>query len=94
MLSRVADLKVNDEGRDRIATTDEDRAETLSKIFAEVFSKAPAGELPLVRTSEYDETLEDIHITKEVVIQKLNELKTDKSPDPDDINPRILKTQE
>lgn len=88
-VTRVADLKFEGEGN-RLATSDEERAEVLSTFFTKVFTIEPVGELPSVSESNIQVPLEDIRITEDV-LKKLEQLKVDKSPGPDNVNARILK---
>ena len=74
-----------------IASSDNDKAEVLSEFFAEVFTREPDGDMPTVQESQYDNPLQDFNITKEMVLQKLDKLKVDKSPGPDGITARVLR---
>ena len=74
------------------ATTDQEKAEVLLKYFSSVFTTEPDGDtMPDFDEREYEEILENININYDVVLEKLKKLKTNKSPGPDKIHPRVLK---
>ena len=72
--------------------SENEQAETLSDLFESVFIKEPDGEVPTSSEKQVKTPpLEDINITKEMVMKKLKKFNVSKSQDPDEIGPRILK---
>ena len=74
-------------------TTDNDKQKVkiFSKFFGDVQTREPDGELPEFETRRIDHPMPDLHISKEIVLSLLNNLKVDKSPGPDNFSPRLLK---
>ena len=89
MKSHIGDL-YQDPEKIRRATTNKEKAHILSEQFASVFIEEPGGESPLA-TPRYVSRLNNISITKDKIMKVLQKLKTNKSPGPDDIHPRIIK---
>ena len=83
----IADLQTP-EG---LAITDDTKACTLSKLFSSVYTEEDNDDIPTLKHREYDHDLAGIHITEADVLTKLNKLKIDKSPGPDNLHPRLLK---
>ena len=73
-----------------MTTCDSEKAEVLGRYFSDVFVKEPdwSWDLPVVKDLGYQL---EINITKELIEEKLSELKINKSPDLDSIHPRVLK---
>lgn len=71
-----------------MATEDGDKAEVLNTFFSSVFVRTE--DLGEEFTYDGDNSLEDISVTPEDVLRALNKLKSDKSPGPDAIHPKIL----
>ena len=46
--------------------------------------------MPPFEEREYEKAIEDIDITRDMVLEKLKKLKVNKSPGPDKIHPRFL----
>uniref|UniRef100_A0A4W3J856 Reverse transcriptase domain-containing protein n=1 Tax=Callorhinchus milii TaxID=7868 RepID=A0A4W3J856_CALMI len=72
---------------------DKDMTESLNKYFSTVFTIEDTGNIPKIEDQEdnVSEQLREINISKEMVLDKLSGLKTDKSPGPDGLHPRVLK---
>eukprot|EP00061_Rhincodon_typus_P012566 g38384.t1 len=71
----------------------EEIAEALNRYFVSVFTVEDMNNMPVIDDKE-TKAGEDLHmviIMKEVVLDKLMELKLDKSPGPDGMHPRVLK---
>ena len=67
------------------------KAELLGNFFSSVFVKEPSWTWDL--NVEDKPTITEhlsIEITKEVILQKINELNTNKSPGPDNMHPRVV----
>jgi hypothetical protein len=80
-----------DERGERTLTSDKEKVEAFGKFFGEVLTTEndePDGSMV---QNPAETRLCDIQITKEAVLKKLKNLKTDKSPGPDQIYPKILK---
>ena len=73
-----------------MTTCDSEKAQVLGKYFADVFVKEPdwSWDPPVKRNLAYQL---DINITKELIEEKLSELKINKSPDLDSVHARVLK---
>ena len=70
--------------------SDKQKAEVLNNFFASVFTEE--GDMNVEMDDKMvNHTLKKLEITQSMVINKLKELKTCKSPGPDYIHPRILK---
>ena len=71
---------------------DREAAEVLNKHFFKTFTKEDTTNIPHITPKNLTtETLTTFEITEELVKKCLLQLKTDKSPGNDGINPRILK---
>ena len=67
-------------------------AEELNVYFASVFTKEDMNNVPeVLRETSFSEELKEISISREMVLEKLMGLKVDKSPDPDNLHPMVLK---
>ena len=73
------------------AKTDPEKAELLLDYFSSVFTTEPDSDsMPPFEEREYEKAIEDIDITRDMVLDKLKKLKVNKSPGPDKIHPRVL----
>ena len=90
--SAIPDLIINDDGDQPIyATTDESKSEVLLNYFSSVFTIEPDNdEMPFFEKREYLAELDNIIITEKQISDKLKKIKTNKSPGPDAIHPRVL----
>ena len=76
---------------DNFTKNDVEKAETFSKQFSSVFTTEPdSEEMPYFEEKIYDEALSNIEITNTMVKEKLEKIKVNKSPGPDNIHPRAL----
>ena len=66
-----------------------EKTEVLSKFFSSVFISEPNGEIPIISINCTNK-FHNINITEEMVLNKLQNLNTSKSPGPDAIHPRVL----
>jgi len=69
------------------AMTKQTRRKRKSNFSSSVFIK----DVPKLENKVVDSQLEDIKLSKKNIVNKLMELKIDKSPSPDAIDPRLLK---
>ena len=69
----------------------QEKTETFLRHFSSVFTIEPTDEMPNFEKRLYTDELNDIKITDNIVITKLNKLKTNKSPGPDKLHPRVLR---
>ena len=78
--------------KSRKATTDIDKAETLSKYFQSVFVKEDCSSMPssskILGSKNY---VRRLVVSEAVVFKKLTELNVNKSVGPDGVHPRVLK---
>ena len=90
--SGIDDLEMYDEdGKfDRLTVNDQEKAEALSEFFSSVFTTENDEEVPQLPKMTA-KVLNEVDITEEVVLKKLNALKISKSPGPDGIHPRVLR---
>ena len=72
------------------ATTDKVKADYLNNFFSSVFTEEPAGQLPQF-PSRTPVTLSNIPLTPDRIKKKLQTIKTESSPGPDKVHPRLLK---
>ncbi|KAH3694002.1 hypothetical protein DPMN_081441 [Dreissena polymorpha] len=87
--STISDL-YKDDKKESLTETDYEKANVLGEFFSSVFTQEPNDKLPDIQLK--DCPIEDeIDITVELVKKKLDELVINKSPEPDQISPRILK---
>ena len=72
---------------------DKEKAEVLDNLFSSVFTKENKNNIPNTIPGEKSENtfLSDIIITEKAVLDKLNNLNTNKTPGADNIHPRVLK---
>ena len=72
-----------------LTLNDSEKSQVLNKFFASVFTKEDSQNIPDFERCS-NNTLSNISITKEDMCKALRSLKTNKSPGPDEIHPRIL----
>ena len=90
--SGIPDLVVeDDEDEPKYTKNDQEKTETFLRNFSSVFTIEPTDEMPHFDKRLYTNELNDINITENTVITKLNKLKTNKSPGPDKLHPRVLR---
>jgi hypothetical protein len=65
-------------------------AEILNKFMASVFTKEDTLNVP-TKDKETDRNISDITITAKKIEEKIDKLKEDSSPGPDNIHPKLLK---
>jgi hypothetical protein len=65
-------------------------ADILNDFFASVFTKEDVTNMP-TKDRETNKLLTNIEINERLVIKKIDKLKKDSAPGPDNIHPRILK---
>ena len=83
----VAQVNFSQQGDD-----DDEKANVFVEYFSSVFTKEPDDdELPDFDLREFDKELSNIDVTEDAVIKKLYKLKTNKSPGPDQMHPRVLR---
>ena len=88
----IPDLVVeDDEDEPKYTKNDQEKTETFLRNFSSVFTIEPTDEMPHFDKRLYTNELNDINITENTVIAKLNKLKTNKSPGPDKLHPRVLR---
>ena len=72
-----------------LATSTADKVEVLNNFFTSVFTRTPDLQ-NFDANPNIDCKLDSINITMDMVIKKLNQLKTDKSAGPDGLHPKVL----
>ncbi len=84
----VADL-IKDDGTK--TTSEKEKADALNEFFSSVFTKEDMERFPTFEERQVTSILENVNFTEEDVKKKLDKLKVDKSPGPDNLSPRVLK---
>jgi len=84
----IPDLK-DDNGS--VINEDADKANAFNSFFSSVFTKEDTLNLPDISYRSVKKELADVNFTSTDVLKHLLNLKTDKSPGPDWIHPRLLK---
>ena len=86
--TKIADLKTNSGA---FTSDDIDKADILNQQYANTFTVEDLSSTPNFRPKQLQtQPLETFHITEEMVYKKLQSLRSDKSPGPDKLHPRIL----
>ena len=90
--STIPDLMIPGSEQNPVyAKKDPDKAEVFVNYFSSVFTSEPDNDtMPPFDERKYEKALENIDITQELVMKKLEKLKINKSPGPDTIHPRVL----
>jgi len=86
--TRIDELEREDGTR---ACTSEDVVEVLNQFFSSVFTQEDLSTIPTLDPKYHGPPLEDIEITPDMILKKLQRLKVSKSPGPDGFHPRVLK---
>ena len=92
--AREAVGPLDDQGVKGLLKGDREMAEKLNAFFASVFTVEDKKCMPTPEALTLGGVLKDlshIEVTREEVMRLLDNLKTDKSPGPDGIHPRVLK---
>jgi hypothetical protein len=88
----IGDLHVDSEDIKSIKTEDnKEKANILSEYFSSVFTKEPEGDVPVLNYIRVQQDIQAIAVSENMVLKVLQTLKTDKSPGPDSLHPRLLK---
>ncbi|VDI66754.1 Hypothetical predicted protein, partial [Mytilus galloprovincialis] len=88
---RYRDLHVDTEDVKSEKTDDnKQKAEILSEYFTSVFTNEPQGNIPEPKHIPLDKKIEELNIGTDLVLKHLQKIKTDKSPGPDNLHPRLL----
>ena len=84
-------MKIKDgTGQERNITEDQEKAEVLSKYFCSVFTQEPEENQGGAQSRECNIKMLNLEITEQDLTKKLEKLKIDKSPGPDQLYPRVL----
>lgn len=76
----------------KLSENNKQQAETLAAQFASVMVTEPEGDIPTLPDRNLETPpLSTIQITEAMVMKKLKNLNTSKSPGPDEVHPRVLK---
>ena len=76
---------------DSMTESDTDKAEVLQNHFCSVFTEEPVGPIPGPKMQYYEAPLNTMHITEDQILKKLKQIKTAKSPGPDQLHPKLIK---
>ena len=68
-----------------------EKAEVLNRYFSTVFTKEASAQQPIFSDRPFIEQLTDISFDGNSIEKRLNNLKVNKSPGPDQLHPRFLK---
>ena len=79
------------ENNPQYTKNDSEKAEVFLNYFSSVFTQeTDTSDMPPFEARNYKDMLENIEITEDMVLKKLKKLKTNKTPGPDRIHPRVL----
>ena len=88
---RMPDLKVIDQyGNEIRVTKDSEKAEVFAQHFATVFTKESNDTFTQIPAANIRVPMTAISLSSDLIRAKLKNLKTDKSPGPDLLHPRII----
>jgi hypothetical protein len=89
--SSLGDLKlVDSDGSTSIITEDVDKCNAFADYFSKVYTIEPEGDFCKLQFVESSFPISDLIIDEVDIKNRLDKLKTDKSPGPDCVHPRIL----
>jgi Reverse transcriptase (RNA-dependent DNA polymerase)/Endonuclease-reverse transcriptase len=74
----------------RVVTDDKGMAQILNKFFTSVFTSEDMVSLPTIG-AETEETLSNITITRDLIVRKIDKLRKESAPGPDNIHPHFMK---
>jgi hypothetical protein len=80
------------DGDENMAVEDQDKAEVLNLFFSSVFTNEPEGTLPTF-DQKANSQISDLAISQEKLKLKLLNLNPAKAPGPDNLHPRVLKSE-
>ena len=91
--SQIPDIiKPGTEDSPTYSQNDTEKAEIFGRYFSSVFTSEPdTDKMPFFQKLNFEEELNNINITKEIVLKKLKKIKVNKSPGPDKLHPRVLR---
>ena len=93
MRSAVPELyTTNKHDPQKMTKNDHEKANILGNFFSSVYVKEPDWSW-ILRDEDKPDIKEDLrlNLTKEDILQKLLKLNANKSPDPDNLQPRVIK---
>ena len=73
-----------------VVSDDDDKANVFGNYFAGVYTSEPAGDFTALPSRYPVNLCESVTFSEEVILDKLNNLKVNKSPGPDSLHPRML----
>ena len=74
-----------------LTETDQETADLLSTYFQEVYTVEDTSNIPMVAERDFNWRDTNLSFDEETVMEKLQKLRTDKSPGPDSLHPLLLK---
>ena len=87
----IGDIKkVGSNGLVSVVNADEDKANVFRDYFAGVYTHESDGEFNALPSRRPTNPCENVTFSEEVILDKLNNLKENKSPRPDSLHPRVL----
>ena len=84
----ISHLKKRDNS---LTSSDKEKAEVLNEYFCSVFTREPTENIPDFNCGCNKSNIDYVTITKDQMLKALQKLNINKSPGPDEVNPRILK---
>ena len=78
------------DGSTLVANDDENKADLFGDYFAQVYTQEPNGQFTTLTQQYPTSQCEDVIFSDEIILDKLSNLKINKSPGPDLLHPRIL----
>jgi hypothetical protein len=88
--SSIPDLYI-DSDKKTLTSSDSEKANFLADFFSSVFTEEDDLVMPELDINPDIPNLDILNISAETIKKKLDNLKIDKSPGPDNIHPRILR---
>ena len=87
--SGIAPLLNDPNNKDSMKFSDEDKASILLKQFSSVFTREADGDIPTIE-SRTENTISELEVGMEMVLEEINCLNEYKSCGPDELHPRLL----
>jgi hypothetical protein len=89
-ISNVSDIQITNGCKSRTVTDDLAKAEVFAKFFSDIYTDEQDLAYTKLSARKPPNSMPKICITETMVMNKLSELKVDKSPGPDMLHPRVL----
>ena len=88
--SNIGNIHMKDTDGQRILSEDADKCSAFVNYFSKIYTNEPDDFMNILPHIMPPNSSGEVDITEEVIYEKLASLKTDKSPGPDNIHPRVI----